>query len=199
MVLVGQGDCGRKGSGLRGNIDGGGGLDGPRGTFFDVLRMVGKASIDPLQKSVSLARGDVEGEIATGRVKAGVKLAANQATFGRRRRDGTVNGRAVDRETRRKRYSRAIWQDDLVETDLGNAEGREVAAESGVNATLAVGEETDNSAGKDSAPGQQELVAGVDGIKEVCADWLACAHGVMAICGEGQRRAGRDRAGRGLA
>src|ERR1017187_3459861 len=86
---------GPKGSGLRGNVDGGGGLDGPRGAFFDALRMVGKAAIDELQESVSLAGGNVEGEIAASRVEAGVAFAAKEATLGRRRRDGTVDGRAV--------------------------------------------------------------------------------------------------------
>src|ERR1019366_1454254 len=126
MVLMRRdGVVGRKGSGLRGNVDGGGGLDGPRGAFFDALRMVGKASIDELQESVALARRNIEGEIATSRVEAGVELAAKDATLGRRRRDGAVDGGAVGCETCGERDSCAVWQNDLVETDLGDTEGRE--------------------------------------------------------------------------
>src|ERR1017187_1046067 len=153
---------GRKGSGLRGNVEVGGGLNGPRGAFFDALRMVGKAAIDELQESFSLAGRDVEGEIATSRVEAGVELAAKEATLGRRRRDGTVDGRAVGCEPCRKRDSCAVGQNDLVETALGDTEGREVASERCVDATLAVGVKTDDGTSEHGALGQQKFVAGVN-------------------------------------
>jgi len=61
MVLAGRGGGGRKGSGLCGEIESSSGLNGPRGAFFDALRMVGNAAIDELQETVALARRDVEG------------------------------------------------------------------------------------------------------------------------------------------
>jgi hypothetical protein len=90
--------------------------------------MVGKAAIDELQESVSLAGRDVEGEIATSRVEAGVELAAKEATLGWRRRDGTVDRRTVGCGAGGEWNRSAVGQDDLVEKDLGDVEGREVAS-----------------------------------------------------------------------
>src|ERR1019366_6423168 len=187
-----DGVVGRKGSGLRGNVEVGGGLNGPRGAFFDALRMVGKAAIDELQESVALAGRDVEGEITTSRVEDGVKLAAKAATLGWRRRGGAVDGRTVGCGAGGEWNRSAVGQDDLVETDLGDVKGREVASERSVDAALVVGVKIDDAAGDDGVFGQKELVVGVDRVEKASADWLARAHGVMPIDGERERRARRN-------
>ena len=147
-VALGRRSGGKDGwrRGLRGKGDGRGGGGRPGGALFNALGVVGEAGVDELLEAVSLARGDVDGDVAAHNGDARVPLAADEASFDGRRGDGAVDRRTVGGGGGLDGDVDAVGEDEAGEADDGDVKGGEVPAEASAGTPLLVGTQRNDGA-----------------------------------------------------